>query len=175
MKRSKRLIRNVIIIVILLCATYYFGGYYISKEQCVIETIRALYGSQGNHIMEFDTGEIDYTIVVNEEVGEISLVGTKERGFLYQTASSYVGAKIDKSECIDTFGMAGSEIGMLIIVSRVDDTVVRVEAELSDGNIIVFDDWKGNYAGTHIPGEEWYSGTYRAYDSSGNIIGELQY
>ena len=52
MKRGKKLLINISIIIVILLIEYYFGGYYISKEQCIKDTLRGLYSYETEKIME---------------------------------------------------------------------------------------------------------------------------
>lgn len=176
MKRGKKLIRNICIIAVLLCGFYYFGGFYLSKEECVRDTIRGLYGNENEVIAELRNKRIYTTIVINEEMKTASVVGTKKYGPFYHTASSFVGMKMSDSDCIDVDGCWTSERGnMVLVVYRNNQDIAKVEASLEDGSIVTVDEWTKDFAVLSIETEDWLNGTYKAYDSAGNLIGEVEY
>lgn len=175
MKRGKKLIRNVSIIAILLFLFCYFGGYFISKEACIVDSLRGLHRNERDIAMELTMGNRSYTVVTDMEEKVYSIIGTKRIGFLYHTANSYTGHEIKEEECIDISGMYSSEIGSLIFVHRNDERIARVEMDLEDGSVISLDEWENDFTGIILEEKEWYRGTYKAYDASNQLIGEVYY
>lgn len=175
MKRSKKLVRNLLIISVLLLGIYYFGGYYVSKQQCVIETLRGLYGTETREVMELRQGKYIATLMADENDESFSIVGTKKIGFLYRTASSSIGIKNDKNEILRISGMASSDHGMVIFLCRNDKTIDMVEVLLENGETFTITEWHEDYAGYIREDHNWESGTYRAYDASGELVGEVEY
>lgn len=175
MKRGKKLIRNLAVILVLLLGFYYFGGYYISKEQCVIETLRGLYGTETRKVMELRQKNYFATLMAGEEDESFSIVGTKKIGFLYRTASSSVGIKNDKEEILKISGMASSDHGMVIFLCRNDKSIETVEVLLENGETFTITEWYEDYAGYIREDHNWESGTYRAYNAEGELVGEVYY
>lgn len=175
MKRSKKLAINLMFIFVLLQGFYYFGGYYVSKQQCVLETLRGLYGTETREVMELQQGNYIATLMADEEDESFSIVGTKKTGFLYRTASSSIGIKNDKTEILKISGMASSDHGMVIFLCRNDKTIETVEVLLENGESFTITEWHENYAGYIREDHNWESGTYKAYNAAGELIGEVYY
>lgn len=175
MKRGKKLLINVSIIMVILLGIYYFGGYYISKEQCITETLRALYAYEKDVIMEFEHNNRSYTLLADADQKTYSIVGTRKIGFLYHTDSSSTGFQIKEEHGIDVFGMYNNEIGTVIFVYRNDKSIAKVDAELENGDVIMLNEWKSDYVGFLLEDSEWLNGTYKAYDDSNQLIEEVCY
>ncbi len=177
MSRSKKLIRNTIFIGIILCGFYYFGGFYISKETCIQQIVKGLYGNETEVVMEFQDKNKCFTILTDEEKESLSIVGTNQYGFLYKAAigASYVGHEIVKEEHIDVTSIAGSEIGRVIVVVRNDERVAKVVAEFENGETQVFEEWNQGFSTVLLEEANWWPGVYKAYDSEGQLLGNIRY
>lgn len=176
MKRGKKLAINLTLILGILLYIYYFGGYYISKQQCVLETMRGLYGTETKEVMELRQGNHIFTIMADEAGESFSIVGTKKIGFLYRTGSSSVGVKIDKERAIKVSGMFSSDWGGVVVIYRNNPEVVRVEVEMKDGERHTITEWQENFAGFFVHSKrEWYPGPYKAYNAAGELIEEVEY
>lgn len=176
MNRSKKLVRNLAIVLVLLFGFYYFGGYYISKEQCVVETLRGLYGTETREIMELHLDNYTATLMADETGGTFSIVGTKKAGPFYRTASSVIGVKIDKEKAIRVSGQFSSDEGGVVFIYRTTPEVVRVEVEMQDGEQHTITEWTEDFAGFVVNNkEEWYPGYYRAYNAKGELLEEVYY
>lgn len=176
MKRSKKLVINLTLIFVLLLFFYYFGGYYISKEQCVIETLRGLYGTETREIMELRQGNYIATLMADAEDKSFSIVGTKKIGFLYRTASSSIGIKNeDGDKLLVVSGNFSSDAGFVIFLHRNDKTIETVEVLLENGESFTITEWYEDYAGYVKDYNDWQSGTYKAYNASGELVGEVFY
>lgn len=175
MKRNRKLIRNSVLIAIFLFFIYYFGGYYLSKEQCILETMRGLYANESEKILELENGNRSFTLMADEDEKTYSLIGTRKIGFLYRTASSSVGITIREENKIHISGLYNSDSGMIITVYRNDPSICKVEAALESGEIITFDEWHGNFAGIVLDKDGWYNGTYKAFDAAGQMVEEISY
>lgn len=176
MKRGKKLIRNICIIAALFYGFYYFGGFYLSKEECVRDTIRGLYGNENEVIAELRNKRTYTTILINEETKTVSVVGTKKYGPFYHASSSFMGMKMSDSDCIDIDGCWTDERGtMVLVICRNEQDVVKVEVSFEDGNSAIVDEWTKNFAVLSIETDEWLNGTYKAYDVSNQLIGEVEF
>ena len=172
MNRSKKLIRKLAVILVLLMIFYYFGGFYFSKQQCVVETLRGLYGTETRCIMELQRGNYIATLMADEKDKSFSIVGTKQIGPLYRTASSSVGIQIDDREVLKISGMSASDYGSVVFLYRVDKSIERVEVELENGETYTITEWQEDYAGYFREKNEWEYGTYKAYNAKGELVGE---
>ena len=175
MKRGRKIIRNLSIIAILLFLFCYFGGYFISKEKCIADSLRGLYRSEREIATEISYGNRSYTVVTDTKQKVYSIIGTKRIGFLYHVANSYTGHEIKEDECVNISGMYSSEMGSLIVVYRNDPRINRVNAYLENGSLVIFDNWENDFSAVILDGEEWYGGTYKAFDTSNQLIGEVHY
>ena len=175
MKRNRKLVRNSILIGIMFAFIYYFGGFFFSKEECVYDTIRALYGKETEIVYEFNHGNKYITIVTTPNEDTMSIVGTKRVGFLYQTASSSTGQIINKEKSIYITGMWSSDYGQALVVHRNLENISKVIVDLNDGNQIIFDEWNHNFAGEIVKNENWAQGIYRVYDENNQLIEEFEY
>lgn len=175
MKKNKKLLINTGIIGIILFSFYYFGGFYFSKNQCIIETVRALYGNEAEFIMEFQNNHHSVTLMANTDEKSFSLVGTQKFGLLYHSASSFVGEKIDQNHMFDVSGLSTSKQGMVVIAYRNNPSIHRVEVEFDNGDTIILDEWKQNFVGLMIDSKDWQSATYKAYDIHHQLIEERYY
>lgn len=176
MNRSKKLALNLAGILVLLLAFYYFGGYYISKQQCVLESLRGLYGTETREIMELRQGKYIITLMADENDESFSIVSIKKTGFLYRTASSSVGVPIDKERAFKVSGTFSSDRGGVVFIYRNHPDIVRVEVEMQDGERHTITEWQENYAGFLVNDKkEWYPGTYKAYNATGELIEEVYY
>lgn len=173
MKRNRKLIRNSVLIAIFLFFIYYFGGYYLSKEQCILETMRGLYGTETEKVLELENGNRSLTLMANEDAKTYSLIGTQRIGFLYQTASSSVGTEIRNENSLHISGMYGNDYGMAIVIYRNNKSICKVTATLESGDTITFDEWHGNFAGLILDTDGWYHGIYKAYDATGQLVEEM--
>ena len=95
MKRIKKLTIQTILIVILLFILYYFGGYYISKEECIRDTLRSHYAKESTILMTLGNGKYDQTLVAEPDENTYSIVGTKRKLFLYRPGNSSISHKIN--------------------------------------------------------------------------------
>lgn len=137
MKRGKRLIRNSCIIAVLLFGFCYFGGFYLSKEECVKDTIRGLYGIESEVIEELRNKRIYTTIVINEEKKTASVVGTKKYGPFYHASSSFMGMKMNDLDCIDIDGCWTDERGtMVLVIYRNAQDIAKVEVSFNTKRVI---------------------------------------
>lgn len=175
MNRGKKLIRNLAVILVLLLGFYYFGGYYVSRQQCIIETLRGLYGTETREIMELRQGNYIATLMADEDDESFSIVGTKKIGFLYRTGSSSIGIQNDKKEILKISGMASSDHGMVIFLCRNNKTIEKVEVLLENGESFTITEWQEDYAGYIREDHNWESGTYKAYNAEGELVGEVYY
>lgn len=176
MKRGKKLAINLTLIFVILLYIYYFGGFYFSKEQCVLETMRGLYGTETKEIMELQQGNYIITLMADENDESFSIVGIKKTGFLYRTASSSVGVQIDKERAMKVSGTFSSDRGGVVFIHRNHPDIVRVEVEMKDGERHTITEWQENYAGFLVNDKkEWYPGTYKAYNAAGELIEEVEY
>ena len=176
MKRGRRLVLNIGIILILLLANYYFGGFYFSKQQCVTETLRGLYGYETTKIMELESGSYTATLMADPDAKTFSIVGTRRFGCLYRTATSSIGHTINERNAIDVYGIFSSDIGSLIFLYRNDKSVEQVEVVLDSGEHYLVDEWHQDFGGFLGKNkDDWSSGTYRAYNASGEMVGEVSY
>lgn len=176
MKRGKKLIRNICIIMILLGCMYYFGGFYLSKEECIKDSLRGLSAKENEVIAEIQNGKFITSIVISEEEKMVAIHGTIKYGPLYRTGSGSHGHKIDDDECIDVEGSWSHDRGtMVIVIYRNDKNIEKVEIKFEDGNTTSVDEWTKDFAVLSLETKDWVCGTYRAYDSVGNFIGEIEY
>jgi len=175
MNRGKRLIRNLFLILAVLFLFGYFRGYYVSKQQCVMETLRGHYGTETREIMEIKRGNYIVTLMADKNDESFSLVGTKKVGFLYQTASGLIGKKINKEKCMTIAGEGSSDRGFLACIFRNDKSIEKVEVQFENGETYLITDWQEDYACFMREGEEWWYGTYRAYNAEGELVGEEMY
>ena len=175
MNRGKKLVKNFVIIVSFLLIFYYFGGYYISKQQCVMESLRGLYCTETNReIMEFRYGNYIATLMADENDEKFAIIGTNKKGFLYRTGNSTTGITIDKEKCMTISGMGSSE-RMVVFIHRNDKSIDRVEAVLKNGETYTITEWHEDYAGYVRESINWNGATYKAYNAAGELVGEELY
>ena len=174
MKRERKLFRNIIIISALLYVFYYFGGYYISKEQCIKETMRSLYVKEDNVIMEIQNDNDIRTLVVDDNLSSVSVIGTRKAGLFYHTASCSTGMNIKKDQAFSIHSSYNSDIGLTSFIYRNNKDIAYIELTLNDGTLVVIDEWHDDFAGVIVDTEEVY-GIYRGYDVNGNLIEERDY
>lgn len=180
MKRMKKTIRNLILIAILVVLWMYFNGYYISKEQCVLETARGLYAT-GDIVMELNydinTSQTEngkkysFTVLSDEEKGTCSIIGTKKVGFLYKPYHSSVNHIINDENIVDFLSYYTTEAGEIVVVHRNDKKVERINFEKEDGTFMILDEWKGDFVG--FVGEQsdmLYESAYQVCDKNGNLL-----
>jgi len=175
MNRGKKLLRNVVLIFIFSSFFYYYGGFYVSRQQCVTETVRGLYGRETREVMELRRHNYSFTLMAEENNESFSVVGTKKKGLLYQTASSSIGIPIDKEDILKISGMGSSDYGSVVFMYRNDKTIEKVEVHLENGELLLITDWHEDYAGYLRKDHDWQSGTYKAYNAAGELIGEVYY
>lgn len=175
MSRKKKVFRNVVVIGIILFVLYYFGGYYFSKEQCVIETMRGLYVKGNDVVMEVRSGNEIKSLVTDDSRSVVSIIGTKQFGFLYHTSDCFTNQTLKKDQIIDVISVYNSEVGQTIFVNRNNKDIAYVEVELSNGRNLVIDNWNDDFAGTIIESDDWNSGIYKAFDKDGNLVGSIEY
>ena len=175
MKRSKKLVINLALIFVLLLGLYYFGGFYVSKQQCVLETLRGLYGMETREVMELRQGNYIATLMADEEGSTFSIVGTKKIGPLYRTASSSIGISTETEEVLKISGMSGSAYGFVVYLHRKDKAVAKVEVQLENGETFILEEWQDDFTGYMRENYEWENGIYRAYDADGELVGEVYY
>ncbi len=175
MKRIRKLAMQSIIIAILLCIFYYFGGYYISKEECIRETLRGLYATETNIVMEVGKRYFTITLVTDKENQSYSLIGTQRIGFLYRTGSSSTGHKINSNNKLDITGFYDKSMGSVLYIYRNDPAIQKIEVIMVDGTTFILDEWHENFTGYHINSDQWRLNTYKAYDASNQLIYETVY
>ena len=175
MNRGRKLVRNFAIIVTFLLIFYYFSGYYISKQQCVMESLRGLYCTETNReIMEFRYGNYIATLMADENDEKFSIAGTNKKGFLYRAGDSVTDISIDKEKCMTISGIGSSE-RMVVFIYRNDKSIDRVEAVLKNGEIYTITEWHEDYAGYVRESINLDGATYKAYNAAGELVGEEVY
>lgn len=174
MKKGKKLVINTFIILLMLLIGYYFCGFYISKEQCIRESLRGMYAYETEFVMEFENRDRVCTLLTDEDKKTYSIVGTRKLFFVYHADSSLTGFKIKEEDVIDVLGMYDDKIGTSIFVYRTDKSITKIEVELENGDKITLDEWKKDYVGYLQKNEMWVKGIYRAYNASGELVGELE-
>lgn len=174
-RRSKKLVRNLVLIFAIFFFFYYFGGYYFSKQQCVLETLRAHYSEETRKILEVQQGNYLITLMADENDESFSMVGTKKAGFLYRTASGSYNNKIDKEKGITISAMGSSDRGIVVCIYRNDKSIDKVEVQLENGKTYLITDWHEDYACYTRDKDEMSYATYRAYNREGDLVGEEIY
>ena len=96
-------------------------------------------------------------------------------GFLYHVDDTHSGMPIKEENVIDIVSAYGEEIGTVIFVYRNNKSVAKVEVEFDSGDVVTMDDWKKDYVGCLEPENVFRKGIYRAYNASGELIGELEW
>lgn len=173
MKRGKKLLINISIIMLILLVEYYFGGYYISKEQCIKDTLRGLYSYETENIMEFKKRNRSITLMANLDRRTYSIVGVKRKGFLYHTDDCFTGHPIKDENSFDILGGYDEDTGSFICVYRNDKAITKVTVDTKSGDIITLDDWKQDFAGyLHNEDIMLREKIYRAYNASGELVEE---
>ena len=174
MKKGKKLLVNILIILNLLLIGFYFGGFYISKEQCIRESLRALYAHETDIVMELKNVTRSKVLVIDSNKKTHSIVGVKKFGFLYHTDNSTTGFSIKEENVIDFIASYDEKLGTAIYIYRNDKSVATVEVEFDSGDVVTMDDWKKDYVGCLQKENVFGKGIYRAYNASGELIGELE-
>lgn len=169
------MVRNLKVIFVGLVVFYFVGGLYFTKEACIEDTIKELYGNEFEEIMEFSHNGITKTLMVNPENKTVSIVGTKRFLGFYHTASSSTGMQIDERFSFDLFATYHSDYGMVMFIYRNNPQIDYIKAEFDDGEQLVLKEWKSDFVGFLLDTNEWKGGTYKAYDLSDNLIEERQY
>ncbi len=175
MKKIKKFTIQSVLIAFLLFIFYYFGGYYISKEECIRDSLRGLYAEETNIIMEIGNRKRSITLVTNPKTHSYSFIGTKKFGFLYHAGSSSTGYKIDTREKLDIKGFYEETMGSVIYIYRNDTSIEKIEVIMADGSTFILDEWHENFTGFHREYNQWRQNTYKAYDASNQLIYEKTY
>lgn len=175
MKKGKKLLINVILILLILLFSFYFGGYYISKEQCIKESLRGLYAKETEIIMELKRGNRYRVLVADTDKKTHRIIGVKKIGFLYKVDNSYGGGPLKQGNVIGLAAYYSEEIGTVIFLHRNDKSVTKVELEFENGDVVVMDDWKKDYVGCLEKENVFRNGVFRAYNASGELIDELEW
>ena len=171
MNRKKKIVINIIVILIILGGAYYFGGYYISNDQCVQETLRALYATETEKILELKEGNYILTLYADMDNRTYSLVTTKRIGFLYHTGSSMIGCNMrDEDAFYVTNGYSSDIDGMEIIIYRNDPSITKLEASFDDGTEYVFEEWTKDFIVFTHSSDSWTNAEYTGYDCEGNAF-----
>ena len=175
MKKGKKLLINTILILIILLYSFYFGGYYISKEKCIRESLRGLYAKETEIIMELKRGNRSRILVADTDEKTHRIIGVKKIGFLYKVDDSYGGGPLKQGNVIGLDSYYSDEIGTVIFVHRNDKSVIKVELELENGDVVVMDDWKKDYLGYLEQEDIFRKGVFRAYNASDEVIDVLEW
>ena len=175
MNRSKKLIRNSCLIIVISYAIYFFGGYFLSKEECINDTLRSLHANQTKTIMEFKNNNHFITLMTDEKMETYSLTGTKKVGFLYHTDSGSHNNKISDDQIIYIIGSWSREMGLLIIVYRNIPEITKIVVELEDGSEFILSEWKDNFSGILLDKDDWLNGIYKIYNSNNELLDIIEY
>ena len=173
--RGKKLVRNLVLIFAILSLFYYFGGYYLSRQQCVLESLRSHYCDTTRKILEMQQGDYFITIMADENDERFAMVGTQKAGFLYRVASGSYNLKINKEKCMTLSASGSSDRGIVVCLYRNDKSIEKVEVQMENGDNYLITDWHEDYACYKRDEEELSYGTYRAYNAEGELIGEEVY
>lgn len=175
MKRQVWIIINMLLICGIMVLNYYHGGYYLSKEQCIEESMRSLYIPEGERILELCNG--NYCKTLFDHGDSFSLVGTRQIGFLYRVGSTDVECRIDKSNSFFHWTGYSADYGAYTVIHRNNERVSEIRVELNTGDILILNDWKSDYAVFIREKSDRRNafGMYRAYDKSGHLIEEIDY
>ena len=176
MSRRKKLIRNIIILS-LICSFFYFtGGYYLSREACIMDSIRSLYCEEDEFITSSNLNDYDITLVADLDNKTASLFSTKRVGFLYRIGDNTTGNKLRKDKPLVLGGLSSSQFGSAIYIYRNDKNIEKIEVAVENGETVILDEWEKDFILLSFENKEnWTHIVCRVYDDSGNLIYETAY
>ena len=175
MNRVRKLILNTFVIICVLFLIYYFGGFYISREQCIQETMKALYANETERIYDFEHNHRYKSVYWHPDNKTVSIIGTKQFGFLYQTDSCSTSNQIREDMIIDIIGSYNRDFGgMVVVIYRNDPNVSKIIVDYEPFDVQL-DFWNGDFTGAVMLGNELYRGIYRVYDHQDQLLAEMEY
>ena len=183
MKRNKKMIRNAVIILLVCFFYFYMNGYYLTKEACIMDTIRGLYRKEYEVVTSLKNKSYEFTIMADQENQTFSMISTKKAGFLYHLAGTIItGMKFDEDRPVSMTGTVDSDFGTVAIIHRNDKEIEEVElltdivGERIDPNThqypsVIRSDWDNDFMILCYDNKmEWVHTICRVYDDNGEIV-----
>ena len=181
MKRGKKIIVNICLVLLLLIGMCYLGGFYISKTQCELECLEAQYRDEKEKVLELCIGEKIYSLYRGADDKTFAMVSTEKMGFLYRNAEflGMAGKTFDEQVLdIEYFNDHTSrENEFIIMLYRTDSRLTKVEVELKNGEDIMVDEWKQDFATYYVETEDglYPRCIFYCYDETGKLIDEIDH
>lgn len=172
MKKIKKLLRNLCIILLLLVFHFYSSCYYISKDECIKDNMRALY-VEGEEILELKNKNHYRTLIYDKENDIFSIIGSQSVGFLYRIDDCSTDIPINKENNLETDWLYNKNMGFVIILYRNNKDINKVTINFDDGEKYTINEWNQDFAGLVVKAKDWKRGYYISYNSNNDIIEEM--
>lgn len=174
MNRTKQLVICIVIILVFMFFRYYVGGLYFSEELCEIDMLKSVYAIDAIEIKEFSNENDTYKIFLNAEENTILFVGREKDG-LFHKGTGVLEHDLQADEIVDIANFNVYELGGTIsMIYRNNPNVSKIEVCYHNGTIVELDNWKSNVVGTIVERNGGHKYIYKAYDSQGNLLIELE-
>lgn len=176
MNRMKKIIRNIVLILLVCFFFFYMRGYYLTKEACIMDSIRSLYCKEDEFITSVSMEPYDVTLVADLDHLTVSLFSTEKTGPFYHIRDSSTGMEIDKDAPVSMEGMFSSSYGTVAFIYRNDKSIDEVHVVMGNGETRVLNEWKNDFILiSYNDRDNWTHAICRVYDDNGKLRYETAY
>ena len=171
MNRKTKIIINILLIIsIFFGYFYYIHGYYISKQECIDDSLKAFYNEHTNiPVLSFSNNKSDITLYTDIKNSKFTVLEISKHFLFYkcdESESSY--NDIDKALAITW--IESKEMGLLFFAYRVDKNIDTVEIVFTNGTVVKNNEWYGDYCGFYSTKDCYLDFSCRVYDMNNNLI-----
>ena len=173
MSKRKKLIRNIIILV-LLCAFYYFiSSCYLTKEACIMDSVRGLYSKETEIITDARINDYEVTLLADLDNLTAAIFATKKTGLCYSIGNNMTGSRINRDVPIDMDGFFDSDVGSVLYIYRNDKAIDEIEVVLRSGETVIMNEWEKDFILiTYEDTDNWKPTICRVYDENNELVYE---
>lgn len=176
MNRNRLLLRNCILILILLSIYILLSGKYITKEQCLKDTINTLYIKEKELIAEVEMKNETVFIMFDSDNYTASMICIEKQGILYSTGGSITSIPIRRDIPLAYIGFHASNSDAVYVVYRNDEHIKYLNVLLHENTTLCeVNEWTENFGYFYDDCNGAGTGIYKAYDKDSNLIYETIY
>lgn len=176
MNRKKKLIRNIVILSLILSFYYFTGGIYLTKESCIMDSVRGLYSNEKEIITSEKINSYEVTLLADRENLTAAIFSTKKTGPFYRIGGSMIGSEIHQDVPIDIDGMFDSDFGSVVYIYRNDKSIEEIEVVKGNGETVMINVWEKDFILiAYEDTDSWTHTICRVYDENHEIVYETAF
>ena len=176
MTRKKKLIRNIVILLLIGMFCYFTGGCYLTKESCIMDSVRSLYSKEDEFIIDAKVNSYEVTLLADSDNLTAAIFATKKTGPFYRIGNNMIGSKINREVPIDIDGMFSNEFGTVVYIYRNDKSIEEIEVILGTGETVIMNDWEKDFILiTYDDMDNWMHTICRVYNENHKVVYETAF